>query len=125
MKMREDNLELIRLLVAVLVLFTFAVYGQTTKRCDHTSNRKERFDAMRLLPPSRIKNFDPSHVEIISQNSVSVFADTLNMDAETVVDKDVTKNWKDIDVWILYCSIDKHIYTIVRVLPNQIRKSKP
>lgn len=107
------------------LLFTFvaaATFAFGQQKCDHTSNEKSRFDAMRILPPARIKNLDPHNVEIVYQDSHGIYTDTLNLDADSVIDEDVSREWKNIDVWIVLCSIDKHIYVISRVMPKQIAK---
>jgi hypothetical protein len=131
---RENNLELIRLLIAVLAL-TFVICISPAKgqepptllkkpKCDHVTDSRERFDAMRILPPARIKNFDPKNVEVVITGSKGISVETLNMDADTVIDVDVQKDWMTADVWIVYCSIDKHIYVISKLLPKQKRGIK-
>jgi hypothetical protein len=94
---------------------------EPTIECDHVSDRATRFEQVRLLPPAKIKSFDPRSIEYLHEDKFGIYVGRLNMDEETVMPKDLWKEYKQKHYWILYCLRCSHVYTIVSVSGEQIR----
>lgn len=110
-----------KLTLAILILFSvWQAAAQDT--CDHESNSKERFDAVRLLAPSRITHHDKAIIEYVHQDAHSTNVGTVNVDASSILPKTIDKKKF---YWILICIKDLHVYTVVEVGANQIRGGKP
>ncbi len=97
---------------------------EPTPVCDHTSNSATRFENVRLLPPVKIKNFDPRRIEYLFEDRVGLHVGTLVADEATVMPKDIWREYKSRYYWILYCVLDGYVYTIVEVAPGQMMKEK-
>lgn len=95
-----------------------------TPDCDHTSDSAERFEAVRLLPPAKIRNFDLANIEYLHEDKHGIHVGKLTADAETVMPADIWKAYKEKYWWLLYCLKCGHIYTIVEVAPGQMRSTK-
>jgi hypothetical protein len=95
----------------ILLLLSVFVCGQD---CDHTSNSFRRFDNTRLLPMVKITVVDFTHIKFDHQEASGI----LTLDKETVGPAKFTKGF----YWILYCLKCKHVYTIVDVQPEQIKR---
>lgn len=98
---------------------------EPTPVCDHTSNSSERFDQIRLLPPLKIKNFDPHSIEYLFEDRIGIHVGRLTADDTSVMPANVWKEYKDRWYWVLYCVNDGHIYTMVEVSPGQLKAAKP
>lgn len=105
----------------LLICILFLIVPTYAQDCDHTSNSSERFAQIRLLPPVRIRNYDPRNLEITHEDKSGVHAVTLNFDGTTVLSGDVGKTYAKKFWWILYCIKCHHVYTIVDVLPSQFK----
>jgi hypothetical protein len=103
---------------------TQEVTPEPTPECDHTSNSAERFEHVRLLPPLKIKNFDPRRIEYLFEDKVGIHVGSLTADTATVMPKDIWKEYKSRWYWILYCDRDGYAYTIVEVAPGQMQTAK-
>lgn len=97
---------------------------EPTPACDHTSSSADRFEVMRLLPPLRIRNFDLHNIEYTFEDRAGLHVGSLNADESTVMPANIWRQYKEKYWWILYCSKDGHIYTIVELTPDQIRAYK-
>ncbi len=97
---------------------------EPTPICDHESNSAERFSHMRLLPPLKIKNFDPRRIEYLFEDKAGFHVGTLTADTATVMPKNIWKEYKAKYYWVLYCSLDGYVYTVTDVLPEQMQKPR-
>lgn len=106
-----------------------------TPVCDHTSNSATRFEQIRLLPPLKIKNFDLHNIEYLFADKIGLHVGSLTADGETAMPPNIWKEYKSKQYWILYCAAFVrgpdgqmmtcgHIYTIVEVAPEQMKKEK-
>jgi hypothetical protein len=92
--------------------------------CDHTSNSAERFEAVRLLPPLKIRNFDLRNIEYTFEDKAGLHVGTVTANKDTVLPANIWKEYKSKHWWVLYCSKDGHAYTIVEVTSEQMQEYK-
>lgn len=111
-------------LLPVLILVLFLTAGASGQDCDHTSNSAGRFSHVRLLPPVRIRNTDLANLEYTHEDKHGIHIGKLTTSADTVMPEDLWKVYRSRWYWILYCSKCSHVYTIVEVLPEQLRQYK-
>jgi hypothetical protein len=90
--------------------------------CDHESNSAERFEAVRLLPPLKIRNFDLRNIEYTFEDKAGLHVGTITANKNTVLPPNIWKEYKSKFWWVLYCSKDGHAYTIVEVTPEQMKE---
>jgi hypothetical protein len=106
----------------ILILLLFLPFAINAQTCDHISNSKQRFEAIRLLPPVSIRNADPAKIEYTFEDKHTIQAGTLQMDNSTVRPPDFMKTYSKKKWWVLYSICDSHVYTIVEVTPLQFIK---
>ena len=103
-----------KVLFLILILF-----GSAVAQCDHATNAKARFDAIRLLPPVSIKHADLAIIEYLFEDRNGIYVGKLSIDSTTVKPDDFNKAYKTKKWWVLYSTCDDHIYTIVEVLTKK------
>jgi hypothetical protein len=92
--------------------------------CDHTSNSADRFKAIALLPPLKIRNFDLRNIEYTFEDKAGLHVGSVTADEQTVMPANIWKEYKSKFWWVLYCEKDGHAYTIVEVTPEQMQEYK-
>jgi hypothetical protein len=101
-------------ITAIVLSLLVSIHAQT---CDHTSNSKERFDAIRLLPPSKIF-WDGKTVTARYEDKQGIYIEQLTTDNQTVLPKTFNKNRY---YWVLFSLCDKRAETVIEVLPEQFK----
>lgn len=105
------------LIIALMASCRFA-YAQ----CDHTTNSKARFEAMRILPPVQIRAFNGLSIEATYQDNTSINAVSFDISKDTVRPGDFSKTFKQGYWWLIYDSCDgKYLYTVVPVSKEQMK----
>ena len=101
------------------VLFLILIFSiSAVAQCDHATNAKARFDAIRLLPPVSIKHADLAIIEYLFEDRNGIYVGKLSIDSTTVKPDDFNKSYKTKKWWVLHSICDGHVYTIVEVLPT-------
>jgi hypothetical protein len=94
--------------------------------CDHTSDSRSRFDAMRYLPPVTVRKFTPDGIEWEHRQFTGEHTHT---DETTDKPSNFDLAVKGTYWWVLYCIACRHTYSIVRApeprLATKKEKSKP
>lgn len=114
-------------LPVILSVFLFCpmIFGQTQNpdiaKCDHITTSNERFELMRISPPSKVTYYDGQKIEFVHSDSKGVYLHTFEIDEDSIIRADFKKNWKTGYWWIIYCARENHIYAISRVDPKQLK----
>ena len=93
-----------------MAAFRFA----NAQTCDHESSSKTRFDAMRILPPSKLY-YDGRTITATFKEG----AEILNVDKLSVLH--IPPDYKSKMFWIVYDLCDRHVYVVDEVLRSQIK----
>ncbi len=107
------------LLFSILLAGSSWVAGQNEK-CDHTTTAKERFEAIRILPPVKIIYFDGRQLEYSHEDSRGIHLGSFKVDPDSSLPSEFGKKYRSEFWWILYCSKDGHLYAVQPV--GQIQK---
>lgn len=103
-----------------MVSFFLAANGQEKRAaCDHITTAKERFDATRLLPPIKIRNYDGRVIEYTYEDRLGVYVGSFAVEADTVLPADFGKKYRIGLWWVIYCIKDNHLYAVHELGPAQ------
>lgn len=114
------------LIVLAIWLISVLLIGPVQGRdCDHTSDSFERFENMRLLPPVKILDANPVTrvIKYKVETKMEVRYGEFVLDADTKFEGHIWSDYKGL-WWVLYCRRDNHVYTLVKVNPEQIKDAK-
>jgi hypothetical protein len=101
----------------------FLALSISAQTCDHTSDSVKRFDAMRILPPVKIRAFNGLSIEATYQDNKSINAVSFDISKDTAMPGDFSKTFNQGLWWIVYDSCDgKFVYVITPVLKEQFVK---
>jgi hypothetical protein len=116
-----NTLRFVFILIVVLMASARFAMGQDIKPCDHTSNSAKRFDAIRLLPPVKIRAFNGLTIETTFEDSKSITAVSFDISKETVRPGDFGKTFNQGYWWVMYSICDSHVYVVTPVLDKQFK----
>jgi hypothetical protein len=92
----------VKLLAVAMLLLLLAAFAFGQDDCDHTSNAASRFEEVRLLPPVRIRYFDPARIEYTHEDKHGIHVGSLTADGETIMPEKIWQEYKKKYYWILY-----------------------
>lgn len=89
-----------------------SLYGQESKPCDRTSDSEQRFQNVRVLPPSRIyydgRTITATHNDLV---------DILNIDKDSILH--IPADYRSKKFWILFDTCSRFVYVVDEVVPKK------
>lgn len=115
-----------RLILSISLILAgwFPAAGQEAKLCDHLTVSKERFEAIRLLPPVTVIYFDGRRIEYSYEDSRGIYLGSFLVDAKTELAAEFGKRYKSEPWWMLFCAKDRHLYSVHPLGPIQKKAIK-
>lgn len=100
--------------------------GQNSATHSHENDSFERFEKLRLLPPAQITYIEPTEkgrkIEYIIRTRLEVRNGSFTIEKGTKVEEAAVKKGRMI--WILYCSEDGYLVSLVGLTNEQERAMK-
>lgn len=106
--------------IALALVCQFDIFAQ----CDHTSNSKKRFEAMRLLPPITVRAFNGSLIEYTYEDRLGIYVGSFELQRETEIPKDFGATYKKNRYWALFSSCDNYLYILTPLTQEQLKALK-
>jgi hypothetical protein len=102
-------------IIAILIVCLMLGYRLTAQTCDHDSNKLARFQAMRILPPSKIY-WDGVTVTATYNEGTEI----LTTDKNSILH--IPADYKSKQFWIIKDLCSGYAYVVDEIAPAQMRK---